>query len=104
MAHLLLLEYVFQLNQIVLLSLNSIYNTCKFFIVQYRRTWENYRPLTIGIIYLNSGIIFTQNETSEIEDSSLISTPELEESIKTNNNTSSYENDNNESIIEKILP
>jgi len=61
--------------------------------------------LTIGIISLNSGITFAQNGTStEIEDSPLITTPELEESIKTNNNTSSYENDNNESMIEKILP
>jgi hypothetical protein len=60
--------------------------------------------LTIGIISLNSGITFAQNETSEIEDSPLITTPELEESIKTNNNTSSYGNDNNESMIEKILP
>jgi hypothetical protein len=60
--------------------------------------------LTIGIISINSGITFAQNETSEIEDSPLITTPELEESIKTNNNISSYENDNNESMIEKILP
>jgi hypothetical protein len=64
--------------------------------------------LTIGILSINSsGITFAQekNETSEIENSPLITTPELEESIKTNNNnTSSYENDNNESMIEKILP
>ena len=61
--------------------------------------------LTIGIISLNSEITFAQNGTStDIENSPLITTPELEESIKTNNNTSSYENDNNKSIIEKILP
>jgi hypothetical protein len=61
--------------------------------------------LTIGIISLNSEITSAQNGTStDIENSPLITTPELEESIKTNNNTSSYENDNNESIIEKILP
>ena len=61
-------------------------------------------PFTIGIISLNSGITFAQNETSEIEDSPLITTPELEESIKTNNNTLVYENDNNESTLEKIIP
>ena len=60
--------------------------------------------LTIGIISLTSGITFAQNETSGIEDSPLITTPELEESVKTDNNTSSYGNDNNESMIEKILP
>ena len=59
--------------------------------------------LTIGIISLTSGITFAQNETSEIEDS-LITTPELEESVKADNNTSSYGNDNNETMIEKILP
>jgi hypothetical protein len=58
---------------------------------------------TIGIISLNSEITFAQNETSGIEDSLLIIT-QLEESIKTNNNKSSYGNDNNTSIIEKILP
>ena len=60
--------------------------------------------LTIGIISLTSGITFAQNETSEIEDSPLITTPELEESVKTDNNTSSYGNDNNESMIVNILP
>jgi hypothetical protein len=63
--------------------------------------------LTLGILSINlAEITFAQekNETSENEDSPLITTPELEESIKTNNNKSSYENDNNTSIIEKILP
>jgi hypothetical protein len=62
--------------------------------------------LTIEILSINSvGIIFAQekNETTEIENSPLITTPELEESIKTNNNTS-YGNDNNTSMIEKIIP
>src|ERR687897_495802 len=59
--------------------------------------------LTIGIISLTSGITFAQNETSEIEDSPLITTPELEESVKADNNTSSYGNDNNETMIEKIF-
>lgn len=64
--------------------------------------------LTIGILYIDSvGIItFAQekNDTSEIENSPLITTLELEESVKTNNNTSSYGSDNNASMIEKILP
>jgi hypothetical protein len=65
-----------------------------------------FTTLTIGILSINSvGITFAQekNETSEIENSPLITTPELEESVKTNNNTS-YGSDNNESMIEKILP
>jgi hypothetical protein len=65
-----------------------------------------FTTLTIGILSINSvGITFAQekNETSEIDDSPLITTPELEESVKTNNNTS-YGSDNNESMIEKILP
>jgi hypothetical protein len=64
--------------------------------------------ITIGILSIDSvGIItFAQekNDTSEIENSPLITTPELEESVKTNNNTSSYGSDNNASMIEKILP
>ncbi len=63
--------------------------------------------LTIGILSITSvGVTFAQNkdETSENEDSPLITTPELEESVKTNNNTSSYGSDNNTSMIEKILP
>jgi hypothetical protein len=64
--------------------------------------------LTIGILLsINSvGITFAQekNETlSKIEDSPLITTPELEESVKANNNTA-YGRDNNTSMIEKILP
>jgi hypothetical protein len=65
-----------------------------------------FTTLTIGTLFINSvAITFAQekNETSEIDDSPLITTPELEESVKTNNNTS-YGNDNNESMIEKILP
>ena len=64
--------------------------------------------LTIGILSINSAGIITfaqeKNETSEMEDSPLITTPELEESIKTNNDTSSYENGDNTSMIEKMLP
>jgi hypothetical protein len=62
--------------------------------------------LKIGIFSINPvGITFAQNknETSEIEDSPLIITPELEESVKTNNITS-YGSNNNTSMIEKILP
>jgi hypothetical protein len=42
--------------------------------------------LTIGIISLNSGITFAQekNETSEIEDSPLITTGQIDESMETN--------------------
>ncbi len=63
--------------------------------------------LIIGILSINlAGITFAQekNDTSEIENSPLITTLELEESVKTNNNTSSYGSDNNASMIEKILP
>jgi hypothetical protein len=64
--------------------------------------------LTIGILSIDSVGIITlaqeKNDTSEIENSPLITTPELEESVKTNNNTSSYGSDNNASMIEKILP
>ena len=59
--------------------------------------------LTIEILPLNSEITFAQNETSQIEDSPLITTPELEESIITNNK-SSYLDNNNTSMIEEILP
>jgi hypothetical protein len=59
--------------------------------------------LTIGTLSINSGITFAQNETSQIEDSPLITTPELEESIITNNK-SSYLDNNNTSMIEEILP
>lgn len=46
--------------------------------------------LTIGIASITlARITFAQekNETAEIENSPLITTPELEESVKTNNNT-----------------
>ena len=63
--------------------------------------------LTIGMLLsINSAeITFAQeeNETSEIEESPLITTPELEESITTNNK-SSYLDNNNTSMIEEILP
>ena len=41
--------------------------------------------LTIGIIFLNSGIVFAQNETSQIEDYPLITTSQTHESMETNN-------------------
>ena len=41
--------------------------------------------LTIGIISLTSGITFAQNETSEIKDSPLIATEQIDESMETNN-------------------
>jgi hypothetical protein len=54
--------------------------------------------LTIGILSTNSGIMFAQekNETSEIDDSGLITTTEIDESLE--NNTSQMAN--NISIIE----
>ncbi|MGI9010233.1 MAG: hypothetical protein ACR2F1_03480 [Nitrososphaeraceae archaeon] len=59
--------------------------------------------LTIGIVFINSTeIIFAQekNETSlsEIEDSSLITIPEIDESMETNNTSS--QDDNNIPLIE----
>jgi hypothetical protein len=64
--------------------------------------------LTIGILSINSVELLTlgqeENDTSsEIENSPLITTPELEESITTNNK-SSYLDNNNTSMIEEILP
>jgi uncharacterized protein YneF (UPF0154 family) len=45
--------------------------------------------LTIGIISLNLGITFAQNETSsEIEDSPLITTEQIDELMETNNTSS----------------
>ena len=41
--------------------------------------------ITIGILHLNSGIVFAQNETSQIEDSSLITIPQIDKSMETNN-------------------
>ena len=51
--------------------------------------------LTIGILSINSGIIFAQekNETSEIDDSGLITTSEIDESMETNNTLSQTVND-----------
>ena len=54
--------------------------------------------LTIGILSINAGITFAQekNETSEIDDSGLITTTDIDESLE--NNTSQMAN--NISIIE----
>ena len=56
--------------------------------------------LTIGILSINSGITIAQekNETSEIDDSGLITTSEIDESMETNNTLSQTVNDT--SIIE----
>ena len=51
--------------------------------------------LTIGLLSINSGIIFTQgnNETSEFDESSaLITTKEIDESMETNNTLSQMTN------------
>ena len=43
--------------------------------------------LTIGILSINAGITFAQekNETSEIDNSPLITTEQIDESMETNN-------------------
>jgi hypothetical protein len=43
--------------------------------------------LTLGVLSINAGITFAQekNETSEINDSPLITTEQIDESIETNN-------------------
>ena len=43
--------------------------------------------LTLGILSINAGITFAQekNETSEIDKSSLITIPQIDESMATNN-------------------
>ena len=43
--------------------------------------------LTIGVLSINAGINFAQekNETSEIDDSPLITTEQIDESMETNN-------------------
>jgi hypothetical protein len=55
--------------------------------------------LTIGILSINAGITFAQekNETSEIEDSPLITIPQIDESMETNN--TSPPSDNNIPLI-----
>ena len=43
--------------------------------------------LTLGALFINAGITFAQekNETSEIDDSPLITIPQIDESMETNN-------------------
>ena len=55
--------------------------------------------LTIGILAINLGITFAQekNETSEIDDSPLITTSQIDESMETNNTLSQPVNDTSES-------
>ena len=51
--------------------------------------------LTLGVLSINAGITFTQekNETSEIDDSPLITIPQIDESMETNNTLSQTVND-----------
>ena len=51
--------------------------------------------LIIGILFINAGITFAQekNETSEIDNSSLITIPQIDESMETNNTLSQTVND-----------
>ena len=55
--------------------------------------------LTIGVLSINSGITFAQekNETSEIDDSPLFTTSQIDESMETNNTLSQTVNDTSES-------
>ena len=50
--------------------------------------------LTLGVLSINAEITFAQekNETSEIDNSSLITIPQIDESLETNN-TSSQDGD-----------
>ena len=45
--------------------------------------------LTLGVLSINAGITFAQekNETSVIDDSPLITTEQIDESMETNNNS-----------------
>ncbi|MGI9011355.1 MAG: hypothetical protein ACR2F1_09240 [Nitrososphaeraceae archaeon] len=54
-----------------------------------------FAALTIGVLSINSGITFGQekNETSEIDDSPLITTSQIDESMETNNTLSQTVND-----------
>jgi hypothetical protein len=55
--------------------------------------------LTLGVLSINAGITFAQekNETSEIDDSPLITIPQIDESMETNN--TSPQSDNNIPLI-----
>jgi hypothetical protein len=55
--------------------------------------------LTLGVLSINTGITFAQekNETSEIDDSPLITIPQIDESMETNN--TSPQSDNNIPLI-----
>ena len=54
-----------------------------------------FAALTIGVLSINSGITFAQekNETSDIDDSPLITTSQIDESMETNNTLSQTVND-----------
>ena len=56
--------------------------------------------LTLGVLSINAEITFAQekNETSEIDNSSLITIPQIDESMETNN--TSPQADNNIPLIE----
>ncbi len=49
--------------------------------------------LTLGVLSINAEITFAQekNETSEIDNSSLITIPQIDESMETNNTSSQDE-------------
>ena len=51
--------------------------------------------LTLGMLSINAGITFAQekNETSEIDDSPLITTEQIDKSMETNNTSPQADND-----------
>ena len=82
---------IFKRQYLKKIIIKRIYETNLFIIT-------SIAALTIGILSINAGITFAQekNETSEIDDSGLITTTEIDESLE--NNTSQIAN--NISIIE----
>jgi len=55
----------------------------------------SFEALTIAVQSINSGITFAQekNETAELDDSALITIPQIDESMETTNNLSQRVND-----------
>ena len=60
--------------------------------------------LTLGVLFINAEITFAQekNETSEIDDSPLITTEQIDESMETNN--TSPQGEDKIPLIEQIIP
>ena len=60
--------------------------------------------LTLGVLSINAEITFAQekNETSEIDNSSLITIPQIDESMETNN--TSPQDEDKIPLIKQIIP